>query len=144
MWAAYRRGSLEDIKQGLSAEEFKIAAFKYINAVRYEIDGVRQGDLWAVVMDIPIGVVGVHFDGNVAFPHVSWFPEASPRNKVEAGVMFIDQLKKEYLVLITGPEGNAPYWRHLAKYGLLRGVGKIRDFYGKGEGAMMFQSVSKK
>lgn len=136
MWAAYKRDSLGDIKRGLSPEQFHKHALDYAGLMRDS-----NSDLWIIQTDIPIGIVGVHFDGNLAFPHVSWFPEASSRNKIEAGVLFLSELKKAYLVIITGPEKFSPYWRHLAKYGLLRAVGKIRDFYGKGDHAMMFQSV---
>lgn len=125
MWAAYKRDCLGDVKPGLSEIEFQRHTIQYAESVR-----LTNGELWAVVTDVPIGVAGVHFDGHVAFPHVSWFPEATSRDKLEAGVSFIWELKQEHMVIITGPERFTSYWRHLAKYGLLRAVGKIRDYYG--------------
>lgn len=138
MWAAYRRDALGDVIKGLSAEQFRKHALDYADLMKRS-----QSDLWIINREIPIGIVGVHFDGRIAFPHVSWFPEATSRDKIQAGVLFLHDLKKDYLVIITGPEKFEGYWRHLAKYGLLRPVGKIRDFYGPGDHAMMFQSVRK-
>ena len=89
----------------------------------------------------------IHFSpipsGKLASPHVIWYPEASPRNKVEVGVLVFRELKKEALVLVAPKEEFEPYFRHLAKYGLLRVVGKIRDYFGEGQHTTLFQSVGK-
>lgn len=143
-WAAYKRGAFDDkelFPEGLNSAEFTDRVREY-----HALILAANSKLWAVVAHtphglIPVGMVGVHYDGNLAFPHVTWFPEASRRNKIEGGVAFIRDLKKTHMVIITGPEKWAPYWRHLAKYGLLRAVGKIRDYYAPGDHAMMFQSV---
>lgn len=91
---------------------------------------------------MPVGLITVQYADRLAFPHVYWFPWCTPRNKVEIGVRFFIQLKKNHLVLVTTDDGpDMKYFSHLCDYGLLRAVGKIRDYYAEGQGAMLFQSV---
>ena len=92
--------------------------------------------------EIPVGlaVVRYHDEDKVAWPHAVWFPEASARNKMEITVAFLVQLKKSAEVLITSEEKNKLYFKHLCKYGVIRRVGKLHEWFG-GEGRMLFQSV---
>ncbi len=54
--------------------------------------------------------------------------------------MFIIELKAEFLVLIPSKEHEVAYFSHLCKYGLLRKVGTIREYFSDGK-AVLFQSV---
>jgi hypothetical protein len=142
VWAAYKRGALDFLEEGLDQKAFDRKFWEYLDMIE------RAGsELYAVLGKveghgtIPIGIVGVHYDGNTAFPHVDWFPEATPRLKIEAGVIFIHGLKSKFMVLIIGPQEWEPYWKHLGHYGLLRKVGTLKDYYGKDKHAGFFQSV---
>lgn len=96
---------------------------------------------------IPVGIVVIEYNDDNANPEAFWFPEATPRNKVEAGLHLMLELKKEHRVFITVPghtKQRTPEWKfllHLCKYGVLRPVGTIRDQYGEKSHATLFQSV---
>lgn len=79
----------------------------------------------------------------LAEPHVLWFPWASKRNKLECTVGFLVELKKRVPFFIPAMERDVSFFRHVGKYGVLRQVGKWRDWpmFKNGENAVIFQSV---
>lgn len=140
-WAAYKRGVEMDFEPDLDAITF---ASQFIAAARLL---EQQGTGMVVVHadtprgNMPVGLITVQENDFLAYPHVIWYPEASPRNKIEIGVKFFRDLKKDRLGLVTALESDVSYFRHLGKYGLLRQVGKIRGFNRKGEDVILFQTV---
>lgn len=139
LWAGYRRGvfeNLPDFKEELTAEEFSNRMADNIKVVKN-----HGGMVWIVVKEIPIGVVSVAPMFKYSEPHVTWFPEATSRDKIQASVMFLTELKEQVSFLITAREADRTFFDHLCKYGLMRTVGKLRDHFEKGEHAMLFQSV---
>lgn len=148
-WAAYRRGAFKQAEDyfpdGLDRDSFLVRFVEMAN------EAMANGiEVWTVFGKtsygiIPIALLTIQFSrypvGRLAQPHVVWYPEASPRNKIEAGVLMLRELKKESMILIASADDVLPYHRHLAKYGLLRSVGKLRDYRGEGQHAMLFQSV---
>lgn len=93
--------------------------------------------------DIPICLCLIEYQQKRAYPQVWWFPEATPRNKIELAVKFLIELKAEFLVLIPADEAKrreVAYFKHLCLYGLLRKVGTIREYFPEGK-AVLFQSV---
>ena len=93
--------------------------------------------------DIPICLCLIEYQQRRAYPRVWWFPEATPRNRVELSVKFLIDLKAEFLVLIPAEkekDREVAHFRHLCKYGLLRKVGTIREYFPDGK-AILFQSV---
>ncbi len=90
--------------------------------------------------DIPVCLCLIEYQQNRAYPNVWWFPEATPRNKIELSVKFLIELKAEFLVLIPSKEHEVAYFSHLSYYGLLRKVGTIREYFPDGK-AILFQSV---
>lgn len=96
---------------------------------------------------IPIGVVTVAFRQHPnlrrqAEPHVYWFPEATGRNKIEATLKFIVDLKADHLVIVIAKPADWRFFDHLCKYGALRRVGTIRGFLASGESVGYYQGVS--
>lgn len=141
VWAAYQKGAFEGsdfFAPGLNAKEFETVLAQVVE--RFLTKGLSE--IVTVMGEVPLAMISVEYSDRLALPHAYWFPWATPRNKVETGVKFFIQLKKNNLVLITvKDEVDVKYFQHLCKYGLLRAVGKIRDYYPDGEGAMLFQSV---
>ena len=144
VWAAYRRGFLEAIEPGLSAEEFRL---KLLGWAKQVIE--NNGDVFVLTGKTPFGEIPV---GIVAFkcetppsakmqfqPHVDWLPEASPRNKLECWMKFLVDLKKQGSVLFVTKEKDWKFFEHLSKYGVIRPVGKIRGYYSDDSDAMLFQ-----
>lgn len=96
---------------------------------------------------IPVELISIEYSDTVAAPHVVWFPEASPRNRLELGLKLFMSLKKQHLVLINivsrkgEKSADVRFHEHLCKYGVLRRVGTIRDRYGANVNSVLFQSV---
>ena len=90
--------------------------------------------------DIPICLCLIEYQQKRAYPQVWWFPEAAPRNKIELSVKFLIDLKAEFLVLIPAKQHEVAYFSHLCKYGILRKVGTIREYFPDSK-AVLFQSV---
>lgn len=93
------------------------------------------------VGEIPVGVISIAYNEHRAYPHAVWFPEATPRLRLEVIVKFLVELKKKNLVLITSEEKDLRFFRHLCRYGLLKSVGKIFGYGGDNVDVMLFQSV---
>ncbi len=141
IWAAAKRGVF-DIGD-VSADEFKGELSRFLaDLVEKGGEGwigiARKGD-----KDIPICLCLIEYQQNRAYPKLWWFPEASDRNKIELSVMFLIELKQKFLVLIPAEEAvdrEVAHFLHLCKYGLLRKVGTIREYFPGGK-AVLFQSV---
>lgn len=144
LWAAYKLGEFRDLfEEDLEAVEFTTKAIETLNSAM-----VAGTELVIAFADtpkgnIPVVLITIHSNFKIAWPHAGWMPWASPRNKVEIGVKFFRDLKRTHLGLVTATPEDQPYFRHLAKYGLLRTVGKIRDFnMDPGNDVMLFQTVT--
>ena len=88
--------------------------------------------------EIPIGVL-FFVERNIVDLHVEWFPWASSRNIIESSARVLQDLKKDYNIVITIKD-NRDHFILLCRYGLLRSVGKIHNYYGT-ETGHVFQSV---
>lgn len=152
-WAAYRRGCFDYlVAPGLEATEF---TNRFLNMAAGVVS--RGGEIVVCIGptpngEIPIAVVAINYDGfdlpyPAAFPHAEWFPEASDRNKIEAGLQFFLKLKetKRGVILVRHTRGKKTpevrYYEHLAKYGIVRPVGHMRDYYEPGVSAMIFETT---
>ena len=92
--------------------------------------------------EIPVGLVLLVLNGPYAEPHVVWFPEASPRNRLELALAFLVDLKRNYKVLLWVRERDWKFYDHLCKYGAIRTVGKFRGYFPDGVNAYLFQGVT--
>lgn len=146
LYRAYKRGELAHFPLAADMEplEFRDAVLAILATVN-----ATNGALFAFMnaLDMPIGVVGIQvapvMDRLRAFPHAVWFSEASTRQRIECALKFLLDLKRTHLVVIEAKEPDWPFFEHLCKYGLLRRVGTLRDAYGAGGRAAIYQSVGK-
>jgi len=97
----------------------------------------------------PVGAFFVEYVGGgslvrlEAEPHVQWFAWASPRNRIEATVKFLVELKRVLPFRFHVTESDAEFFFHIGKYGILRCVGKVHHYFGADRGAFLFQSVGR-
>lgn len=139
-WAAYQKGAFDGFFDDDMDQETFTASILTVIAELIE----RGNDFVVFDAEIsrgtsPVGIVTVGYIDHAAWPHVAWFPWASMRNKVECSVLFLKELKKEVMPLIAADEKDVPFFSHLARYGLLRRVGSLRKYRGKG--ATLYQGV---
>ena len=139
LWAAYKRGVFgNDFPQDLNSAGFTAL-------LAGELEGLIRagGDAYVLMAPtkrgvIPVGVAlvvkgAVKSGHNQGEPFAYWFPEASPRNRLECTLKGLIDLKKDLVVRIHAPR---PVWRfldHLCKYGVIRRVGTVRGWYLDGD-----------
>lgn len=144
IWAAYRHGVFDEghpFEEGLEPMDFALKFAAMANDLMAAGTSMITVSAETPKGNMPVALITLDGNERVAWPKAFWFPSASPRNKVEIGVKFFRDMKKTHLGLVTARPKDQPYYRHLAKYGLLRHVGKIRDYHGPGDDVMLFQTV---
>ena len=148
LWAAYRRGvfaHLPEFKDGMDTFQFQNT---FLVMLGDRILG-RGGEAWIFLGktqrgEIPIGLaVGVPGEHKHLEPHVFWFPEASPRNKLECILKWLIDFKSDWRVDIWAKQPSWKFFDHLCKYGVLRPVGKYRDCFDDGGDGMLYHGVRK-
>jgi hypothetical protein len=92
--------------------------------------------------EIPIGMVVANMNGKCCEPHVFWFAEATPRNKLECSLKWIVDMKEKVALFLWVREPDAHFFEHLGKYGCVRCVGKYRNFPLWSGDAYLFQGVT--
>ena len=73
--------------------------------------------------NMPVGIVGGIRKQEVLEPHVEWFPWATPRNKVEAILAYIEGMRQDTSLLIYTDLEEKNFWERMAQYGVIRRVG---------------------
>ncbi len=151
LYIGYKAGMFETVKEdfpeGLERDDFDQLMGQYFgNAIAHNNTLItlkanaalkRGGD----VNMVPIGLVYLSIFQSVAHPHVFWMPWARPRNKMEASVKFLADLKKEHPVMVVVGDETLNWFKHLSKYGVLRRVGNLKNFFGKEKDAALFEGV---
>lgn len=90
----------------------------------------------------------------VTIVDIVWFPWASTRNRLESIVNFVNDTREDYIVLeyaddraadktIDGHDAKRLF-ETVCKYGAMRRVGTVHDFYGAGNSAALYQSRKRK
>jgi len=142
VWAAYKRGVFDHIPE--FTPDLDPFAFNglFLAIIGEKVLG-QGGEVWIFEDKIPVGMIVATPGGESHIePHSFWFPEATPRNKLEFTLRWIIDMKKTYKLDIWPREKDWKFFHHLCKYGVLRPVGKRRKFFLDGEDAMYFQEVS--
>lgn len=76
-------------------------------------------------------------------PHVYWFPWATPRNRVEGATKFLNVMRKVWTILIYAEDKDHAFFKRIERYGVLRQVGKIHNYFESGGTASVFQTRDK-
>jgi hypothetical protein len=125
LWAAYKMGSFgeaEDINQ----EEFDMRMAAYLDEtdITYTlVSETKNGK-------IPVGIFSGNFNGPIFFiGNALWFKWASDRNKVEATIHALNELRKDYVVVMHSHESDKNFYITIAKHGVIRQVGRLFDVY---------------
>ncbi len=133
LWAAYKLGAFTEIPKGLSVEDFKTLVFgerDLVDTLDVVIARTPRGD-------IPVGLMTAKIDNLGFWPSADWFPWASPRNKIEGVIMYINSARRAHLVLLLGDQKQKAFLTHVCKYGIMRRVGTLEK---NGERLALFQS----
>ena len=61
---------------------------------------------------------------------------ASSRNKIECAIHALNELRKEYILLLHSNMNDKEFYVNIAKHGVIRRVGTIYDVYDDGPAAL--------
>jgi hypothetical protein len=85
----------------------------------------------------PVAVIVAKTNGYLYEPHVSWFPWATPKNRIRVSVSFFQKFRYRQLgvIRVHALEDAAGFFKRLKKYVPLFYVGKIPggDEHGRGD-----------
>lgn len=136
LYAAWRKGAkpLDVITVENDPDKF-IEAFIAHSEKRYDI-------LYTLIGSppgrsaMPVGMVfGIRpfFERNILWiGDFLWFPWASPRNKLETAVHFLNQMRKEWTVVGFAEPQVIPFFEHICRYGVSRRAGTLFDLFEEG------------
>lgn len=83
--------------------------------------------------EVPVGVIAENRKPTMIEPHVVWFPWASDRNKLETIMKFVNEMRREVLVVIFAEYKERRFWNLLSNYGIIKrrtATGGIKGWYG--------------
>jgi len=118
-------GSFGEAKD-ISQEEFNAWLSGYLN----ETD--RTYILVSETMKgkIPVGMFSGRFNGPLFFiGSAMWFKWATDRNKLETVVNALNELRKDYVVIMHNHMDDKKFYEIIAKHGVTRQVGRLFDVY---------------
>ena len=133
---------LERLPPGLAPGPFKERFLAFIGSVL-----AKGGEIYVLMAsdgkaERPGAIVTAFVNAPYCEPHCYWFPEATPRNRLELALRFLIDMKARYKLLVWVKPADWKFYDHICKYGVLRTVGKLRDFYPDGSDAFLFQGVT--
>ena len=136
IWAAYRRGAFPGLEDGLTpavwAEMMKSQAHALMQA---------GGDVFILMSrELPVGLVAVELNQMQAWPHVTWFPEATLRARMECAMKFLTVIATMINAVIVSEKQDVKFFERISRYGLIRQIGEGRGWL-NGEDVMLFETV---
>lgn len=148
IWADYKMGNMAFIHTnfGMSDDVTKDNFRPYVEAALgsagYVPGYIIHGKTYRNRKE-PIGFIGIRMSGNrVMEPHIHFFGFATPRNKVEGVVRFIQEMRQMYTMIWMVPEELGNFFDHCCRYGISRRVGTIYEYTEDLKPILMYQSRS--
>jgi hypothetical protein len=131
-WAAYKKGVFDDVfPPDLPANEFN-QHFSALIGSRYDAG-------WTLLAEtrkgfIPAGFALGFWPHRAARPFLLldalvWFPWASPRNRVEATVDFVNKVRRETPMLAFARLQDKHFMETLARHGIVRRIGTSNNIF---------------
>lgn len=138
MTVAWKRGSFPGFMDGADKEEFLDQMVDRIagSGAAYVLEAASPKG------HIPVGLMLMASHGHRVEPHVSWFSWAMPRQKMESVVHLVNELRRQFLVVVPAKKEDWPFYTHVCKHGIMKRVGKAEDWFGfeAGNDSMIFIS----
>jgi len=133
VYAAYKKGAFEPIERDLEPQEFLAELVQRSMGAKMHISIINERPICLSFL-IPI-------NPGLTDLHAVWFPWATPRETMSATARFLNDQRHETSILITSEDKTRANFIHMCKYGLLRLVGKVDNYFEGERPAHVFQSV---
>lgn len=142
LWAAYVKGAFKqndfvNVATGLNEVEFS----NYIRGIIFSaynngwVLEAKHNDKY-----IPMGIVFSVSTGPFnLIGDMTWFPWATNRNRIESAVHFINEARKDRLIVWYSHPEDSDFYVHIARHGISKRVGSIDGLY-EGEQARFWQA----
>jgi len=125
LWAAYKLGSFGEAKD-ITQEEFNAWVSGYLDETDRTYILVAETNKGK----IPVGMLSGRFNGPLFFVwNAAWFKWATNRNKYETVVNALNELRKDYVVIMHNHMDDKKFYEIIAKHGVTRQVGRLFDVY---------------
>lgn len=132
LYAAWRLGKLSGFGdltvEGDTPDEFVDSIVSYLVQrahVAYTLIAKPPGRE-TMPVGIVFGIVPFYGKQFMMVGNFTWFPWASKRNRLEATVHFLNQMRQEWAILGLA-DVDVPFFEHVCRYGVLRRVGTLFD-----------------
>lgn len=137
LWAAYRMEFFSEWLPGdLTQFDFRDRIEELFRQHEfYVFSGLRKGAV------VPIGMATVDREFHRIEPQVDWFSWATPLNKLETMLRFIEDMRATNLVVFFADVETHKLCKHLARYGVLKGPKNVDNWFGFGHMAKFWQSI---
>ena len=136
VWAAYKMGAFGQFKEGLTVQEFGNIVLDTAKELFNQ-----KGDLYILIGGgKPCALVTVTMAQLQWWPHCTWFPWATARNKIECALRFFVLIKEHVNCVITSLPDTVDFFGHLCRYGVLRRIGTGRGWLGDTD-VVLFETV---
>lgn len=140
-YAAYKKGGLDALLAPFTEHDMTPPEFRdaFINHAQLYYD-----DIWVFYANSlrreyePVGFVGTSrtkVRQPVFIVDTIWFPWASPRNRVESMVNWLNERRKEDIVTEYAQMKDKAFFEHICRHGIMRRVGTKHNFYPDGNAA---------
>jgi hypothetical protein len=137
-WAAYKLGAFGPMSNANASEFTKqLDDYLALHDIAFIVESVTNKGR------IPVGMVVGKYMGPILYlGDTTWFPWASPRNKMETITNLLNELRRHYIVMLFCNMQDKEFYLNIAKHGVIRRVGTIYDLLTDGP-APLFQSRKK-
>lgn len=140
IWAAYIKGTFPDIAKDLTAEGlWEELSGRFEGASEFHVLSAPVAERKGLVD--PVGMVITLTKGFKTYPQALWFPWATKRNKLEATVKWFQEARQVRNPIIHVTDKDRPFFEHVRKYGVMRGIGLVMNYFAPGVNAWAYQGV---
>lgn len=144
LWVAYVKGGFHSLPRGMAKSELMTAlADRYAGASEVYILTAKSKEAGRNGSLDPVGLVATLSDGYTVRPKVEWFPMSSNRNKIEATLKWLHEMRKTRMPVFHVTPEDQPFFAHMCRYGVARLIGQVKNHTAPGVDAWEYQGVYK-
>lgn len=135
--AAYKKGAFaETLKiiraqfnlpevEELTNDEFRALFSAFFDLGEFYVLTAHSHAFKTIEDQVPVGLMELNREAHRMIPRLMWFPWASARNQLESLIKFLDDQRKDNLILIFDSPKSHSFYIRMAQYGLVKRVGPV-------------------
>ena len=116
LWAAYQMGTFFD----LLTDELPQRDYAIDLIGSFDYDWILEVSTSTGLRPAGIVFADSRFSGNALEPHVTWFPWANARNRLECSIQFLKHVGKETKLFLYITKKDEKFWHRVWQYKVLK------------------------